>query len=994
MNRSRSLWLFGAICVLAAVSLLLAPTLTTTYARAQDERPTRETTRVRDADKEAASWEEAPVTEKYAEPESTTEESSEDTSPDTSATAESTESTSATESAPAGETPPSSETPSEEGTAVMEIGEDDEVALNLNNVKIEKALEFLSKITDKVVTKHPEAKAQLTIVSAKKVTKEDAVRLIVEALQMQGISVIMRDSTIWVIPISKIPEMDIELLAPTDEAPPVGLIKKVIQVRFADVAELEKILKPALSKDAQLVVHPASKKIIVTDTLDRVRNLEKVIAQLDVLQVDERQAKIFPLENADAKDLEKLLQAVFSVPSKGSSQQGPPREGGPPRPSSAGVAPPVDVVAYPAANWLVVVAPEEQMETATSLINQLDQDIPEKLKLRVITIQYAEAGELDYQLRRLFDKRQMKKVEDTVEITADDRSNSLFILASEENFQIIKDLVEQVDTEEAVQTMTKTYPLDHADAEDIAEQLTNLYSGMQQSSYYSYWNPWSSRSSQGGETRFVAETRTNSIIAIADPDEFEKIDDLIKQLDVPLDPDQATPRIYRIKYISAVDLTDVLNQIFGMEDQKTGGYWDYYSSRYSQKTEVGRLYGKVHFIAEPSTNSIIVTTNNVENYPVIEAAIDQLDSITTEAANTFVVTLKHADAKEVAQQLNALFAREGAKAPKGEEQEDPWFTWYWGDQGKKEERPISNLIGQIRVVPVDRTNALIVTTAFQNFEAMKALIDKLDVETPKVLVAVRLIEISRTKSSRIGTRWTSTPSVFETEDFDNGLQSTFGATWAEVYSHGTLTAGIDVNVLVQFLLRNFHSRVLSDSTLAMNNNYESSIFAGSQIPFITGSVVSSEGSRSDTFEYKDAATVLTVTPRINELNKVVLKVQLESTQVAPEVILGGAVLDTRKFNTELAVESGQTMVMGGIMREQEGEQIRRVPILGHIPVLSLLFKKSDTTYETTELVAFITPTVLRTPEEDTEATRAATVNLEGVNDFSPLPPSDESGEQD
>jgi len=976
MKTNGKVWLLRGICILGAALLLLSASSTVTSARAEDGRES--TVRIhRTTSEEAVSSDEIETGEEKSDESGTTSE-------DTPEAGESSEPAATGAPSAPGESPPSSEPSSEEGTAEMEIEEDDgKVTLNLNNVKIEKVLQFLSKLTDKVVTKHPEVKAQVTIVSDKKLEKEEALRHIVEALQMQGISVIIRDDTIWVIPISKVAEMDIELTAPTEEAPPMGLIKKVIEVRFADVAELEKLLRPALSKDAQLVAHPGSKKIIVTDTIDRVRNLEKVIAQLDVLEVDERQAKIFPLENADAKDLEKLLQAVFSVPSKASSQQGPPREG-PPRPSPSGTAPPVDVVAYPAANWLVVVAPEEQMETATSLINQLDQEIPEKLKLRVIPVQYAEAGELDYQLRRLFDKRQMKKVEDTVEITADDRSNSLFILASDDNFKIIEDLVKQVDTEEAVQTMTKTYSLEHADAEDIAEQLTDLYSGMQQPSYYGWWYSSSSRSTKG-ETRFVAETRTNSIIAIADPDEFEKIDNLIKQLDVPLDPDQAAPRIYRIKYISATDLTDVLNQIFGVEDQKTGGYWDYYSSRYSQKTEVGRLYGKVHFIAEASTNSIIVTTNNVENFPVIEAAINELDSITPEADNTFVVTLKHADATEVAQQLNALFAREGAKAPQKEQEEDPWFTWYWGDPKKKEERPISNLIGQVRVVPVDRINAIMVTTDFQNFEAMKDLIEDLDVETPKVLVAVRLIEITRSKSSRIGTRWGSSSTIFETEDFDGGFLSTFGATWEEVYSRGALSAGLDINLLVQFLLRNFNSRVLSDSTLAMNNNYKSSLFVGSQIPFITGSVVGSEGSRTDTFEYKDAALVLTITPRINELDKVVLKVNLEATQVAEEVILGGAVLDTRKFDTELAVESGQTMVMGGIMREQEGQQIRRVPILGHIPVISLLFSKKDTTNDITELVAFITPTVLRTSEDDMQATLATSEGLSSKTEMEILP---------
>ena len=118
------------------------------------------------------------------------------------------------------------------------------------------------------------------------------------------------------------------------------------------------------------------------------------------------------------------------------------------------------------------------------------------------------------------------------------------------------------------------------------------------------------------------------------------------------------------------------------------------------------------------------------------------------------------------------------------------------------------------------------------------------------------------------------------------------------------------------------------------------------------------------FKYRQAGTTLTFTPNINKLDKVVMSVNIESSKVRTgETLFGGAILDARRFDTSLAVESGHTMVVGGIIRNTESGAVRRVPILGHIPVLNFAFRKKDKRRETTELITFITPTVLRSGAE-------------------------------
>ena len=534
-----------------------------------------------------------------------------------------------------------------------------------------------------------------------------------------------------------------------------------------------------------------------------------------------------------------------------------------------------------------------------------------------------------------------------------------------------------MDTEESRQTETRIYDLEYADAEDLAQQMNSLYS---RSTQYSY--PWYSyrRQDLSGTTRFVADRHSNSLIVIAQPNEFDDIEELIDQLDRALSVAEITPHIYPIKNVDAKEMTDVLNEVFvSGQTQPRGGYYFYDRYNRTQGSEVGRLYGKVRFIHEPATNSVIVITNNAKNLPIIEEVIHKLDRTTAEYANTMIYALDHADAGDVADQLNHLFAPPGAGRPEDKEGEAiaAFYSWLMGT-GEEEERPISNLIGKVRVVPDLRTNSLLITTAVQNFEVLRQLLSQLDTESPKVLVKVQIIEVARTRESRVGTRLSSDATIFDSKEFNNGLVGLFGVTWEEVASDTVLTAGLDLAVLIQFLQREFDATVVGQPTLVVNNNEEASLFVGSEIPFIDKSTIEpGTTARSDSFSYRKVGTELTIKPHINRNRQVVTSVTLKSSQIREgQVLFGAALLDTRSYVTQLALESEQTLVIGGILSTEESEIVHRVPILGHIPILKLLFSKRDKVVTTRELIAFITPTVLTTREEEDAATERERAGLE------------------
>ena len=139
------------------------------------------------------------------------------------------------------------------------------------------------------------------------------------------------------------------------------------------------------------------------------------------------------------------------------------------------------------------------------------------------------------------------------------------------------------------------------------------------------------------------------------------------------------------------------------------------------------------------------------------------------------------------------------------------------------------------------------------------------------------------------------------------------------------------------------------------------------MPIPDNTQVSQIGGQNTTIRYKDVGVVLEVTPHINISGDVELKIHAESsTVVAGQTVLGGALFDTRNFRTDLRAKNGQTLVLGGIIQKQVSDTLRKTPLLGSIPALGWAFKKKDKSTREVELLVFLRPKVVRTPNDARE----------------------------
>src|ERR1051326_5076364 len=181
---------------------------------------------------------------------------------------------------------------------------------------------------------------------------------------------------------------------------------------------------------------------------------------------------------------------------------------------------------------------------------------------------------------------------------------------------------------------------------------------------------------------------------------------------------------------------------------------------------------------------------------------------------------------------------------------------------------------------------------------------------------------------------------------------------------GSFESTINLDFLIQFLRKNTDATVLAEPQVNIADNEVGKLFVGQQVPIPNNQIISSVGSSSQTFIYKEVGVIIEVTPHINSTGDVALKIRVESSGIAPVApILGGSVFDTRDFKTDLTVKNGQTLVLGGIIQKQVSDTLRKTPLLGDIPGLGWLFKKRDKSTHEVELMVFLRPTVVRTPEE-------------------------------
>lgn len=324
-----------------------------------------------------------------------------------------------------------------------------------------------------------------------------------------------------------------------------------------------------------------------------------------------------------------------------------------------------------------------------------------------------------------------------------------------------------------------------------------------------------------------------------------------------------------------------------------------------------------------------------------------------------VYRLAHANAEELAKVLSSLVSRAPTGVPVAGRQETA--------------RATGEFEGPVQVLAEKPTNSLIVAASARDFQMVQAVIQKLDVRRQQVYVEAAILEVNVNRlrdlggdiSGLIGYSSKDVSVIGGVNRVPEDIFSIADAI-AKVSPAGagiTLGTG-NVRAFLRALITTTDANVLSTPQIMTTDNQKARIVVGQNVPFLTGSTTSNVGAATvQTVERRDVGVTLEITPQIQEGDRIRLDVRQEISALidTPSDILTklGPTTDKRETNTSVIVNNQETVVLGGLIKDNITITETKIPLLGDIPLLGWLFRFNSRTVEKTNLLVFLTPTIIK-----------------------------------
>jgi general secretion pathway protein D len=459
----------------------------------------------------------------------------------------------------------------------------------------------------------------------------------------------------------------------------------------------------------------------------------------------------------------------------------------------------------------------------------------------------------------------------------------------------------------------------------------------------------------------------NSLVITDYADNLQRMAKIVAALDVSHATDL---EIFPLKHAVASDLVPLLIRL-----SESGG-----SSGAPAAGGQADTSFKTSILAEHRSNAVIVRAANAARVNLIKSLIEKLDQpsfrgANGDAGNIYVVYLKNADAVKLATTLRAAISADGAGAVA-----TPRPAVLAAPAGAPSAQPSTG--GQIQADPA--TNSLIITAPEPQYRQMRAVIERLDQRRAQVLVEVLIAQVSSKRAAEFGIQWQSGLGRAG-NSIVGGIGTNFGAKGNNIIGLATgggaslpgnglnflaakQTNGVYVlGALAKFLEDSNEGNVLSAPNLLTLDNEEAKIVVGRNVPFLTGQFTNTGGSGGgatnpfQTIERKDVGLTLRVKPQISEDGQVRLQVFQENSGIEGDTTsnVNGPTTTKQSLETNVVVENGGILVLGGLAEDSFINGAQKVPGLGDVPLFGNLFKSESRTRDKRQLMLFLRPVIVR-----------------------------------
>lgn len=400
---------------------------------------------------------------------------------------------------------------------------------------------------------------------------------------------------------------------------------------------------------------------------------------------------------------------------------------------------------------------------------------------------------------------------------------------------------------------------------------------------------------------------------------------------------------------------------------------------------------KTAILVDSRTNSILLRSANSARTELLKSLIARLDQPNAKGAsgNIYVVPLKNADATKLANTLRAAIGAAGsASSTTSNSTASTTATGSTGPNASSVAAPagISSTGGQIQADT--STNSLIITAPEPQYRQLRAVIEQLDGRRAQVFVESLIVEVSSDKAAEFGLQLQG--AFGKAGDALLGtLGSNFGKDGNNIIklaaqgvpaagTAATLVPGTGFNLglypringtnvlslLARALETTGDANVLSTPNLLTLDNEEAKIVIGQNVPFVTGQYTNSSSGTTNPFqtiERKDVGLTLKVKPQISENGTVRLQIfqEVSSVQSSSLTSTNGITTNKRSIESNVLVEDGAIVVLGGLMQDEYGSSADKVPVMGDLPFFGHLFKSESRSRKKTNLMVFLRPVVVR-----------------------------------
>lgn len=530
-----------------------------------------------------------------------------------------------------------------------------------------------------------------------------------------------------------------------------------------------------------------------------------------------------------------------------------------------------------------------------------------------------------------------------VKASSDDYSNQVIVSAPERFQSQVDSIIRQLDKVTDTPTQTKVYHLDYAsatEAQAVVQSVlnANVPRGRGGATTSQSQGPGAFfsalRGQQTGSGTVTSDPRTNNIVVTATPDNIKVVDQVVKEIDLNV-PVESSTFVFQLNNAKAEDVAQLLQSAFGTRtgingSRNTGSFGNNRNTN-NRNNNRNNLGGGLN--SEIPAEDILLKDPNAES---------------GELATSVGVTQNFGQ---------GFFG--GGQNRGGQTQR----TFGVGTNGQVvNTRDLSN---QVTAIADQSTNSIIVVTSPENAAVIRSILDQLDKIPEQVLIETVIVEASLNSSDKLGVEWNYTGGGTNRsaigQAFDNAGLTNADGTTNEGFRY-TLS-GTNYNVVVNALKADTKFQVLSTPKIFTSNNIEAQINISQRIPYITSSRQDINGNFTFNYSFEDVGVVLTVTPRITSNGMVSMEVDQTANDLQGYTSFNAPIINQRQANTVVSVKDGETVILGGIIRKTVNSDVRKVPILGDIPLLGNLFKSTSKSNAKTELLVFLTPRIVRDPDE-------------------------------